>query len=665
MSDSATKVRQTVPGNAGERPDPISTAPASAANEDPEIEALLQVGKVTPAEVQRAQRIASRMEGSRPLGEVMVELGMLTAEANDRVTRHRHGRMTVAQLLRESGHLPDEKLKVYLTARKQRPQPSPRKILFEDGLVREEHYLQAVGRKLDIPYVEPQVGDIDREILERIPIAYLMKNLVIPVRVDDERLDVVVADPEDEALAAEIERTFGMKTRRFCSTHARIKETLRTLERLGGDAPSDSFSIQYRELDKSQEGSEETGQEAVQLVDYLLTRAVQLEASDLHIEPALNRIRVRVRVDGVLHQLTDIPGDFGARLTARIKILARCDVTERRLHQDGKIHVKVDGKDIDIRVSTYVSTFGETIVMRLLDRDRGILPIAEVGFQPRAFATLTDVVLKASSGLVLMVGPTGSGKTTTLYSFIDHANDPTGKVITAEEPVEYVIDGIVQCSVNSKTGPTFEESLRAIVRQDPDTIIVGEIRDKVTANLAIEAALTGHKVFSTFHTEEAVGAFVRLLEMGVEPFLVASTLSAVVAQRLVRRLCPECRSAQRPSAAELRFLKLDRSDVEGVGFFESTGCESCNGTGFKGRVAIHEVLVPNDELREAVLEQSASSDLRRIARSLPEFLTMQEDGLLKTVAGITSVAEVIENAPRDTSPRPLKELMRIAQTSRR
>lgn len=639
-------------------------SPARPAKKDAEVEALIRIGGVTPAQIQRAQRIAAKMEGNRPLGEVLVDLQMMTPDALERVMRHRRSRMTVAQLLREAGHLSDDKLRTYLAARKQTPQPAPRKILLEDGLVREEHYLEAVGLKLNIPYVEPQVGEIDREILDRIPIAYLIKNLVIPIRAEGNLLHVIVAQPENDALAAEVERTFGMKTKRFCSTQARIKETLRTLERLGGDAPSDSFSIQYRELDKSQEGSEDTGQEAVQLVDYMLTRAVQLEASDLHIEPAQSCIRVRVRIDGVLHHLTDIPSDFGARLTARIKIIAGCDVTERRRHQDGKIYVRVDGKDIDIRVSTYVSTFGETVVMRLLDRDRGILPLGQVGFQPRAFGTLTEVVLKASSGLVLMVGPTGSGKTTTLYSFIDHANDPTEKVITAEEPVEYVIDGIIQCSVNSKTGPTFEDSLRAIVRQDPDTIIVGEIRDKVTASLAIEAALTGHKVFSTFHTEEAVGAFVRLLEMGAEPFLVASTISAVVAQRLVRRLCHDCKTPQRPTAAELRFLGMERSDLEGVEFFDSVGCSSCNQSGFRGRVAIHEVLVPNDELRDAVLAESASAELRRIARGLPEFLTMQEDGVLKATSGITSVAEVIENAPRDTSPRSLKELKKIAQTAR-
>ncbi|MCU0635962.1 MAG: GspE/PulE family protein, partial [Gemmatimonadaceae bacterium] len=334
---------------------------------------------------------------------------------------------------------------------------------------------------------------------------------------------------------------------------------------------------------------------------------------------------------------------------------------EKRLHQDGKIHIKVNGREIDIRVSTYASVFGETVVMRLLDRERGILPLGEVGFQPRALLALQESVLAAASGLVLTVGPTGSGKTTTLYSFIQHANDPSEKVITCEDPVEYVIDGIIQCSVNNKTGPTFADSLRAIVRQDPDTIVVGEIRDPATAHLAAEAALTGHKVYSTFHTEDAVGAFVRFTEMGVEPFLVASTLSAVIAQRLVRRLCPECRAPHRPTLAELRVLHLDRESLTNVSFMRATGCAHCSNTGYKGRIAIHEVLVPDQAFREAVLNRASSGALRELARARPEFLTMQEDGILKALRGVTSLAEVIENAPRDLSSRPLVDLQRIAR----
>jgi type IV pilus assembly protein PilB len=629
-------------------------------------EALIQFAGVTEEQVRRAERIRGRMESPLPLGEMLVQQEILTADELKKAKSRRMARMSVVEILLERGQLTEGAHKAYTTAKSANPPPPDRDVLVGSNLVPEEEYLKALGVKLDIPFVEPQVGEVDTRLYDKIGFAYLLKHKVMPVRVEDGELQVVVARPEDDALIGEVERTFGRRAIRMCSTEHRITEALRTLERLKG-TPSDSssFKVQYREIDRGPQQGPEEGEEAIQLVDYLLGRAVQVGASDLHIEPSLNKIRVRVRVDGVLQQLTDLPIDFNARVTARIKILAGMDVTEKRNHQDGKIHIKLDGNEIDIRVSTYVSVFGETIVMRLLHRDKGILPLEKVGFQPRAFAALTEEILKASSGMVLMVGPTGSGKTTTLYSFIDHANDPTEKVITCEDPVEYVIDGIIQCSVNAEVGRSFPDSLRAIVRQDPDTIIVGEIRDQITASLAVESALTGHKVFSTFHTEEAVGAFVRILEMGIEPFLVASTVTAVVAQRLLRVLCPECKVPHRPTGPELRFLELEPSDLRGIELFGPGGCEACNSSGFKGRVAIHEVLIPDDEFREAVLEQSAATRLREMARLLPEFLTMQEDGVLKALSGVTTLSEVIENAPRDRTPRPIPEMKAISQNRRR
>ena len=628
-------------------------------------ESLVRLAGVSPKDIERAERIRARLETPRPLGDVLLEMGAVSQDKLEVVERRRRQRMSLVELLIEDGALEQEGAEAYWEAKAAEPTPTDRQALIESGLVKEEDYLKALGSRLDIPFIEPAIGEIQTDLYQKIPFAYLLKNLVLPLRADDGSLQVVVAYPEDEAVIAEVEQTFGMRTKRYCSTVFRVTETLRTLERLRGKpADRDAFKIQYRELDHAKEGQQESGEEAIQLVDYLLSRAVEMGASDLHIEPNLNRIRVRVRVDGVLHHLTDLPVDFTARVIARIKILARADVTEKRHHQDGKIHVRVGGSEIDIRVSTYVSMFGETVVLRLLDRDRGILPLVDVGFQPRAFSTLEEVVLRSSSGLVLTVGPTGSGKTTTLYSFIDHANDPTEKVISAEDPVEYVIDGVVQCSVNEKTGPTFADSLRAIVRQDPDTIIVGEIRDGTTAHLAVEAALTGHKVFSTFHTEEAVGTFVRLLEMGIEPFLVASTISAVIAQRLVRRLCYDCQIPHRPTPAELRFLNIEREEASGYRFLATKGCSSCAGTGFRGRVAVHEVLVPDDRFRQAVLDRASSSELRVLARTLPEFLTIQEDGILKAMAGITSLQEIIENAPRDTGARSLSDLKKIARTRR-
>jgi type IV pilus assembly protein PilB len=659
-----------MPTAANAAPSSTRPTPADAAGATQEVaesleQALERSGLVTPEALQRAARIRGRMESPRPLHEVLLELGELKEEQLETIRRRRRTRMSLCDILVEDEAIDAGTAAIYREAKARERGKSDRVLLVERALVTEEQYLRALGTKLDCPFMVPEIGEIQTDLYKKVPFAYLLKNVALPLRVDGNILHVTVATPEDDSLFGEIERTFGLKAKRYCSTRFRITETLRTLERLRGKPlDRDSYRIQYRELDRAHDGPTESGEEAVQLVDYLLARAVEMGASDLHVEPTPNKVRARVRVDGILHHLTDLPIDFTARVIARIKILGRMDVTEKRLHQDGKIHIKVSGREIDIRVSTYASVFGETIVMRLLDRERGIMHLANAGFQPRALATIEETVLASTSGLVLTVGPTGSGKTTTLYSFIQHANSPTEKVITCEDPVEYVIDGIVQCSVNAKTGPTFADSLRAIVRQDPDTIVVGEIRDPTTAHLAAEAALTGHKVYSTFHTEDAVGAFVRFIEMGVEPFLVASTLSAVIAQRLVRRLCPECKVPYRPTNAELRVLGLDREAVQSIGFQRSTGCSHCSGTGYKGRLAIHEVLVPDADFREAVLNRATSGTLRELARARPEFLTMQEDGLLKAVRGHTTLAEIIENAPRDASARPLADLQRLARGRR-
>jgi len=619
---------------------------------------------VSDAQLERARRIALRLEEPKSLGEILVELGQLPRSEYERLLAARRRELSIAEILREQGSLDARAFERYLEAKRQEPAKTDRAILVEGGLATEEQFLRALSVKHDIPYVEPEVALVDRSLLSKASIPYLLRHKVLPLRVEGGILTAVLADPSNEPLRGELERIFGAKLSPCCAPSDRIVEALHTLERLReGAVAGGGTSLQYHEIEAGAL-EDDTGEGAIQIVDYLLLRAIELGASDLHIEPLRNKVRVRARVDGTLRPLTDLPADFAPRVASRVKILAGADIAEKRLHQDGRIFVKAGGRDIDIRVSTYASMFGETLVLRLLDRKRGLLPLEQLSFHPKALAVLRDFVLRTSSGIILVTGPTGSGKTTTLYSFVDYLNDPSLKVITCENPVEYVLDGVVQCSVNEKTGPTFADSLRAIVRQDPDVIVVGEIRDRETASLAVEAALTGHKVLSTLHTEDSVGAAVRLLDMGVEPYLVSSTLGAVVAQRLVREVCPDCRRPAEPRREDLRFLGLDRAELAGCDLVEGAGCAGCGGAGFRGRFAIHEVLLPDDELRDAILRRAPSRELRALARRTPAFLTLQEDGVLKAIAGRTTLGEIVANAPRDGSPRPVARLKEEAWITR-
>ena len=626
---------------------------------------LLEFGGVTQKEIDRANRIRERMQSPPSLGEVLIELGSLGRDEYQRIVSMRRSKMSLAALLHEDGHLGDEDLKAYEQAKEETPGIDDRELLVDNEMVTEEQFLRALADKHIFRYVEPEVGIIDADILGRTSFRYLQKQCALPVSVIEGKLTVILNDPLDNQLITELERILGNPIAPACCTREKIREALHTLERLkgGGQSEEGGSQLQYREIEDVAEG-EDAGKEAVEVVDYLLLRAIQLGASDLHIEPMQKKVRVRLRIDGVLQQLTELPVDVASRIASRIKILAGADIAEKRQHQDGKIFVKVEGREIDIRVSSYVTIYGENLVLRLLDRNRNILSLDNIGFNPRVRSVIEDVVLATSSGLVIITGPTGSGKTTTLYTMIEHALDPTEKVITCEDPVEYVIDGVIQCSVNSKTGPTFGDSLRAIVRQDPDVILVGEMRDEETASLAFESALTGHKVFSTFHTEDAVTVIVRLIEMGLEPFLVSSSLATVIAQRLMRRVCDRCKQPARPTRTQLRFLGLDPAQMQGVRLWEGKGCGECNGSGYKGRLGVHEVLIPNDDFRDAVVQQASAKDLRKIARLLPEFMTMQEDALLKAADGHTTLAEIVDNVPRDVHCRPISQLKTLGRQGR-
>ena len=375
----------------------------------------------------------------------------------------------------------------------------------------------------------------------------------------------------------------------------------------------------------------------IRMLNAVLTQAIEEGASDIHIEPFEERVVIRYRVDGILRDIVEPPRAIAARIAARIKVMARLDIAEKRVPQDGRISLRLAGRTIDVRVSTVPTHYGERVVMRILEKEKGPLAFEQVGM-PDDIAEQFAALVRAPYGIFLVTGPTGSGKTTTLYTALHQVRNADVNIITVEDPVEYDLPGVCQIPVNNKTGMTFSKGLRAILRQDPDVIMVGEIRDIETAEVAVQASLTGHRVFSTLHTNDAVGSITRLVDMGVDNYLVASSLLGAMAQRLVRRLCPECREERRPDSAERRLLGL--APRKRARIYQPAGCESCGYTGYRGRTGIFELMVVDDDLRHVIHEASGERALREVARE-NGMRSLREDGMAKVLAGETSLEEVL------------------------
>ncbi len=512
--------------------------------------------------------------------------------------------------------------------------------ILEELALKEEELIQALSIQLDIPVVGPE--DFPKEIpLERISFDFLKNNLILPLRLEDSTLEVAIADPTRTSALEALEVSYGVEVKPYL---ARKSFILRHLEMLIASRESmmkkviEDVEADFEDTSliedsgKLENLAHEKG--IIQLVNLIIENAVKDRASDIHIEPEETDLKVRYRIDGVLYEKELIPVRMKAAVTSRIKLLASMNIAERRLPQDGRIEGKFAGKEIDIRVSTIPTVYGESIVMRLLDRETSFISLEELGFDNLLLERYSELI-KRPYGMILITGPTGSGKSTTLYASLDKINTPDKKIITIEEPVEYLMQGINQINVRPKIGLTFASGLRHIVRQDPDIIMVGEIRDLETASIAIHAALTGHLLFSTLHTNDAPSAITRLVDMGVEHYLVSSTLIGIMAQRLVRRICPNCK-IQYPITDDIK---------EEYGFntdhlWRGQGCEHCSNTGYRGRIAIFELLIINDELREMITEKASSKELRQKAIELG-MRTLREDGLLKVQKAITTLDEVL------------------------
>lgn len=614
-----------------------------------QIQAILHdAGLVTSDQLQHAQRVHGKLSSQYSLTKVLLELGYLSEQDFRQALRTNHQRVPLGNLLVELGHLSPSELRTALQAQQDPLYRGKRlgEVLLEMGLIHEHRLIEVLADQLDFVHEEPSFTSIDRGLLTDITPNWCSEHQAIPIRKDGGAVLVAFRNPLDSAARQAAEAAFEDVIPGIC--------TLRAIE-----SAIHAFDDSRRHA--RERAPEINEADATRFVDTLILSALKAGASDIHIEPLRQSIRVRFRCDGVLMLHKEIDKELAPVVTSRLKILAQADIAERRRHQGGGFRFEDPrtGYGCDVRASFYVTIFGEKTVLRLLSRKAELLDIKEVGMAPKMMDRFIEDALDMPSGVILITGPTGSGKTTSLYGCVNYLNDIERSITTAEDPVEYVVDGIAQCGLNPKINLTFEETLRHMVRQDPDVIVIGEIRDRFSAESAIQAALTGHKVLSTFHTEDSIGGLLRLINMQIETFLISSTVVSVLAQRLLRRVCTECAEPYRPNAHELQRIGWTQADSTGANFRHGRGCRACHFTGYSGRVGVFELLVLNELVKDAIISKKTSSEIRRISVETSGLITLLEDGLAKAALGSTSLQEVLRNLPRLGKARPLSEILRL------
>ena len=522
-------------------------------------------------------------------------------------------------------------------------------VLVQQKKITEQELLNALALQLDLEVMESiEDKELRFDLVEQLPIQYLKKHEIFPFQSEDGTLRIAVNDPLDLEVLDDLRILFGqneirpvlMPAREILSainrTYGQANDTTeQIMQDLGEEADSQHL---FTELEVGEDLLDETSDAPIiKLVNHIFSQAVKSQASDIHIEPYQQHLQVRFRLDGVLHNVLSPPRRLHAAIVSRIKVMARLDIAEKRLPQDGRTEVKIGERLVDVRVSSLPTAFGERVVLRLLEKSGKLLSMEEIGLTAAALAEMKRL-LHLSHGIILVTGPTGSGKTTSLYAALSSINSPDKNILTIEDPIEYQLDGIGQMQVNPKINLTFSSGLRSMVRQDPDVILVGEIRDRETADIAIHAALTGHLVFSTLHTNDSASAVTRLTDMGIEPFLVSTAVQAIIAQRLVRLLCTHCKEAYEPEEAQWAELRSSR-EVAGP-IFRADGCEKCLETGYRGRTGIYEFLLLSEAIKGLVLKTSDANQINKAARA-EGMASLREDGINKVMEGRTTISEVL------------------------
>ncbi len=550
-------------------------------------------------------------------------------------------RKRLGDMLLSSGLVNEEQLDEALSEQRAGTQKSLGKVLVSKGYATERQILEILEQQLGIPFVQLSTSTMDADVATSIPFNLAQRYMIIPIARNKKRLTLAMSDPLNIPAIDDVAMITGCEVEPVLAGEKAIEQAI---EQFYGIKESVEKSLKFQEkeedeLDPAHIAKLVENAPVVRFVNSLLNQAASEGASDIHLEPKEKRLRIRIRVDGVLHDVMTPLHDVQLLVISRIKIISGMNIAERRLPQDGSLSMRYMGRIIDVRVSSLPTVYGEKIVMRLLDKEKMLLPIEKLNLSEHNLAVFSRI-LKSSYGMLIVTGPTGSGKTTTLYSSLKAINTPEKNIITVEDPVEYRLDDINQVQVIPKIGLTFSYALRSILRQDPDVIMIGEIRDAETADIAVKAALTGHLVFSTLHTNDAPRALSRLVDMGVEPFLLTSSIVGIIAQRLIRRICPHCKAQYEPSRDELDIYAHYCPDGVPSVLYSGKGCGLCNNTGYKGRTAVHEILTLSSEIRDHILSGGNMEQIKKAAVA-SGMITLQQDAFRLVGEGITTIREVI------------------------
>jgi type IV pilus assembly protein PilB len=633
-------------------------------------ELLVKEGLITEEELMQALTAQKSQSAWKPIGEVLVQLRLVSRVDLKQILKKHQKNLNLGDILINLGLINREQL-LELVKHQKEHGGKVEEILVQKGFVTESELIDTLSIQMGVPKIIPDFNLIDTSLLKGVNVAYLAKHRVLPAFKNEDVLTVIMADPLAQATIDDLEKFFACKIEPAIAPSKDIQNTLDSIGKYRGrvefDKDGDATTGLKSLIIEDANLSEKSGDEIIGIVNYIITNAFLKDATDIHIEPRQSTLSVSNRIDGILHHETDLPLAIAPKIVSCVKAVCKLDITEKNKHQDNRVKARIMDREVDLSVSIYPSFHGENLVIKILSHDTLFMELDSLGFSEANLGKYTKV-LDSSSGIILATGPPGSGKSSTLYASINHLNDAQKTIITAEDPIKCVIDGAVQGQVEDKPGFTYMDFIKSMARQDPDVIMIGEFRDRETVEASIQAALNGNKVLSKLHTGDTAGSFLRLMDMGIEPFLISSSMVAVIGQRLVRLLCKHCKVPHQPEGEIFHSLNISSIETDKYEFFRPRGCQRCNNTGFRGRTAIHELLVINDSMREAIRERKPPGEIRALAREETDMIFMHEDGFFKATQGITSLEEILRviflHESDKESPRSAEEIVAACEGKR-